>query len=73
MPPVRHDVAAETTHEGVSLQGTKAASSAPSFDTRLVYRYSGVNRCFTDGIYYVVTCRYGKITDSGKITDINPE
>ena len=35
MPPVRHDVAAETTHEGVSLEGTstKAASLAPAFDT----------------------------------------
>ena len=30
--PVRH-VAAETTHEGVSLEGTKAASLAPAFDT----------------------------------------
>ena len=40
VPPVRH-VTAETTHAllaVVSLEGTKAASLAPAFDTRLVRR-----------------------------------
>ena len=57
-------MAAETTQEGVSVEGTKAASLAPDFDTTgmRVFSKSGI----TSSLYFPQGI--GKITDSGKIT-----